>query len=42
MSNTQKELLIEKRNELRTRLEAIAKSTSEELQLIEERIAKLT
>lgn len=69
MSNTQKELLIEKRNELRTRLdsiekdyrqgldpnseeqavqlenaevlEVIAKSTSEELQHIEELLAKL-
>lgn len=69
MSNTQKELLIEKRNELRTRLdsiekdyrqgldsnseeqavqlenaevlEVIAKSTSEELQHIEELLSKL-
>ncbi len=69
MSNTQKEQLIEKRNELRTRLdsiekdyrqgldsnseeqavqlenaevlEAIAKSTSEELQRIEELLANL-
>ena len=69
MSNTQKEQLIEKRNELRTRLEsiekdyrqgldsnseeqavqlenaevleAIAKSTSEELQRIEEVLANL-